>query len=211
MRRAVLAFLSLLLPVGAVSHLATAHPRPPTRTTLAVPSGSHRVPTLALNPIAGTEMAARFVEGTNVAALHAAAALLDARTVYEAAAVRTVRVVAVGYSGAPAAVTYTGDISQVVACIKNAESGNYRESSHPNDGSGAYQFIPHTWRTYFLRWLQTLDDKTRSMIPDFQLAYQADPWVQDAVLAYTLTHGGAGNWSNRYGRDHCTAGLPGGG
>lgn len=97
--------------------------------------------------------------------------------------------------------TNFGDLSSVVQCIKDHESGNYSESSHPSSGSGAYQFIPGTWQTW----------SARAGYGGWSYAYQAPPSVQDAVLAYTLTHGGAGNWSNRWGDDPCTAGLPGGG
>jgi muramidase (phage lysozyme) len=88
-----------------------------------------------------------------------------------------------------------------VACIKGHESGDYGERSHPSDGSGAYQFIPGTWRYY----------AGRAGFGGYALAYQAPPDVQDAVLAYALTHGGAGSWSMKFGNDPCTAGLPGGG
>lgn len=94
-----------------------------------------------------------------------------------------------------------GDLQGVMACIRGAESGNYAESSHPGAGSGAYQFIPGTWRA----WAE------RAGFPGYDYAYQAPASVQDAVVVFTLTHGGAGNWSNRWGNDGCTAGLPGGG
>lgn len=97
--------------------------------------------------------------------------------------------------------TNFGDLARVVQCIKDHESGNYSESSHPGSGSGAYQFIPGTWRTW----------SARAGYGGYMYAYQAPPAVQDAVLHYTLTHGGAGNWSNRWGNDPCTAGLAGGG
>lgn len=88
-------------------------------------------------------------------------------------------------------------LQSVMACIKRHESGNYQEQSHLQDGSGAYQFIPSTWRTW----------SARAGHPGYAYAYQAPAWVQDAVTAYTLTHGGAGNWSNRYGFDPCTEGM----
>lgn len=95
-----------------------------------------------------------------------------------------------------------GGLTGVVQCIKGAESGNYMESSHPGSGSGAYQFIPGTWRTWSAK---------AGFGGQYAYAYQAPAAVQDAVLVYTLTNGGAGNWSNRFGKDNCTAGLPGGG
>lgn len=101
----------------------------------------------------------------------------------------------------PAPQTDFGDLSSVVQCIKDHESGNYAESSHIYAGSGAYQFIPGTWRHY----------SALAGYPGYAFAYQAPPAVQDAVLMYALTHGGAGNWSMRWGNDPCTAGLPGGG
>lgn len=93
------------------------------------------------------------------------------------------------------------DIGSVMDCIKNHESGNYTESSHPNSGSGAYQYVPGTWRTW----------SARAGYPGYDYAYEAPASVQDAVTAYALTHGGSHNWSPRYGNDPCTAGLPGGG
>jgi hypothetical protein len=104
-----------------------------------------------------------------------------------------------------------GSLSSVVQCIKNHESGNYNEASHPGSGSGAFQFIPGTWRAWFGRWRSSLSAAETATVPYYSLAYQAPPEIQDAVLHYTLTHGGASNWSNRFGNDPCTAGLPGGG
>src|SRR5215831_20520203 len=88
--------------------------------------------------------------------------------------------------------------SGVMDCIKAHESGSYSESSHPSDGSGAYQVIPATWRSW----------SARAGYGGYAYAYQAPPSVQDAVVAYMLTHGGAGNWSPRYGPDYCTVGMP---
>lgn len=88
------------------------------------------------------------------------------------------------------------DLMPVVNCIKGVESGNYTESSHTGSGSGAYQYIPSTWKTWFTQWA------TAFQIQDYYaLAYQAPSHVQDGVLVYTLTHGGASNWS---GVDGCT-------
>lgn len=89
-------------------------------------------------------------------------------------------------------------IANVLACIRHAESGDYSEHSHPNDGTGAYQYIGPTWRAW----------SARAGYPGYWLAYEAPPAVQDAVTVYTLTHGGAHNWSPRYGNDPCTVGLP---
>lgn len=86
----------------------------------------------------------------------------------------------------------------VLQCIKDHESGNYSESSHPGAGSGAYQFIPGTWRAW----------SARAGYPGYDYAYEAPPSVQDAVTAYTLTHGGAHNWDSSYGNDPCTEGMP---
>ena len=86
--------------------------------------------------------------------------------------------------------------SGVLDCIKAHESGNYNESSHPGSGSGAYQWIPSSWASW----------SARAGYGGYAYAYQAPAWVQDAVTAYALTHGGAGNWSTRFGNDPCTGG-----
>lgn len=90
-------------------------------------------------------------------------------------------------------------VPAVMGCLKACESGNYAEASHPWDGSGAYQFIPSTWRAW----------SARAGHPGYAFAYQAPPAVQDAVVVYVLTHGGAGNWSPRYGNNPCTIGWGG--
>lgn len=95
-------------------------------------------------------------------------------------------------------------LAGIAQCIKDHESGNYAESSHPQSGSGAYQFVPGTWRHWYGLWR----DAVAFRGSDYPYAYQAPPVIQDAVLVYTLTHGGAGNWSNAYGFDPCTAGMP---
>ncbi len=97
----------------------------------------------------------------------------------------------------PRAATPTAGLSGVAQCIKNHESGNYAESSHPSSGSGAYQFVPGTWR----HWSQLAG------FAGFAYAYEAPPAVQDAVLMFTLTHGGAHNWDPAYGNDPCTVGM----
>lgn len=99
----------------------------------------------------------------------------------------------------------TTDTPTIAACIKACESGNYSESSHTNDGSGAYQFIPRTWRTYFAPWRDEWNAAhPAQQVPYYDLAYEAPAWVQDAVLEYAVGHGGAGNWSPRFGNDPCT-------
>lgn len=91
------------------------------------------------------------------------------------------------------------DIASVMACIRAHESGDYTNASHPPDGaSGAYQYIGSTWRAW----------SARAGYPGYSAAYLAPPATQDAVTAFTLTHGGAGNWSPRYGPDYCTVGMP---
>jgi len=114
---------------------------------------------------------------------------------------------------APQSVSF-GGLAGVVACIKAHESGNYSESSHIYDGSGAYQMIPHTWAYYSTLagygTITVVNGRTQYN-PTWSYEYEAPPSVQDAALMYALTHGGAGNWSMRYGNDPCTAGLPGGG
>lgn len=99
----------------------------------------------------------------------------------------------------PLAVLVAMDTVAVRQCIKDHESGNYAEASNPGGASGAYQYEPATWRTW----------SERAGYPGYAYAYQAPPNVQDAVTDYTLTHGGAGNWSPRYGADPCTVGYGG--
>jgi hypothetical protein len=82
-----------------------------------------------------------------------------------------------------------------MSCIRAHETrGDYTERSHPWDGSGAYQFIPTTWRY----WAQRAGHGT------WRYAYEAPSRVQDAVAAFTLEHGGGGAWSMRFGDDPCT-------
>lgn len=97
------------------------------------------------------------------------------------------------------AVATTGSLDSVVACIYAHESGNFSESSHPSSGSGAAQWIPSTWRAW----------SARAGYPGYAYAYQAPASVQEAVLRYALNHGGAGNWSNKFGNDPCTQGMGG--
>jgi hypothetical protein len=103
------------------------------------------------------------------------------------------------------------DIGNVMVCIRGHESGNYSESGHPNGSSGAYQYEPGTWGTWSVRAGYYSLDSHGNQVPTYTRAYMAPASVQDAVTAYALTHGGAGNWSMRWGNDPCTAGLPGGG
>ena len=91
------------------------------------------------------------------------------------------------------------NVAAVMACIRNAESGDYTESSHLDEGSGAYQFTPGTWEAW----------SARAGHPGYEYAYEAPPAVQDAVTAYTLINGGAHNWDPAYGNDSCTVGWNG--
>lgn len=93
----------------------------------------------------------------------------------------------------------------VIQCIFDHESGDYNESSHPESGSGAAQIIPSTWRTWSVRAGYHNDQGQ----PTYAYAYQAPPEVQDDVVVFMLTNGGAGNWSPRYGNDPCTVGMGG--
>jgi hypothetical protein len=95
------------------------------------------------------------------------------------------------------------DLAPIADCIKQHESGNYSEQSHPGAGSGAYQYIPTTWQHWFAAWASA----TGWSGPQYSLAYLAPPNVQDRVLVYTLRNGGAGNWSNAFGFDPCTQGM----
>lgn len=106
---------------------------------------------------------------------------------------------------APAVVPAT--IASVMACIRGAESGNYSESHNPGGATGAYQYEGATFVTYEGRWAAA----TGYAGPTYGAAYEAPPWMQDAITAYTLQNGGAGNWSEKYGADSCTSGLSGGG
>lgn len=87
----------------------------------------------------------------------------------------------------------------VRTCIHNHESWDPTEHSHLSDGSGWYQMIPRTFRTY----------AARLGITWYAFAYEAPAPVQDAIAAFMLTTDGAGNWSPRYGNDPCTVGMGG--
>jgi len=96
-------------------------------------------------------------------------------------------------------------LENVISCIKEHESGDYMESSHIETGSGAHQIIPSTWRTWSVR----AGFHNNRGQPTYAYTFQAPPSVQDAVVIYMLTNGGAGNWSPRYGNDPCTVGMGG--
>lgn len=100
------------------------------------------------------------------------------------------------------------NLRPVMQCIKDHESGNYSESSHPSSGSGAYQFTPGTWLTWFLKWRASLPADSIYKTSYYVLAFMAPAYVQDHVLVYTLQNGGAHNWDPSYGDDPCTVGLP---
>lgn len=95
----------------------------------------------------------------------------------------------------------------IMNCIKDHESGNYAESSHPSSGSGAYQYTPGTWLTYFLRWRDSLPADHQYKNSYYALAFLAPAYVQDRVIVYTLENGGAHNWDPAYGDDPCTVGM----
>jgi hypothetical protein len=122
--------------------------------------------------------------------------MLDAAKLL-AEAERSARVAAESRAAMRAPVVTSGSLADVMNCIKRAESGNYSESSHPGSGSGAFQFVPGTWRAW----------SARAGYPGYAYAYLAPPSVQDAVTAYTLTNGGAHNWDPAYGADSCTVGF----
>lgn len=90
------------------------------------------------------------------------------------------------------------DLVPVANCVKGVESGDPNEQSHPSSGSGTYQFIPTTWRTWFGRWRVATPAYKG---PDYAFAFLAPWFVQDAVFVFTLRNGGEANWS---GVDGCT-------
>ena len=101
------------------------------------------------------------------------------------------------WSQAPTPPMTGAAVLSVMQCIKDHESGNYTESSHLSSGSGAFQYVPSTWREW----------SAKAGHPGFAYAFEAPAVVQDAVTEFTLTHGGAGNWSNKFGFDPCTQGM----
>lgn len=96
------------------------------------------------------------------------------------------------------------DLTRVVVCIYDHESGDPAEHSHPAAGSGRAQYIPSTWRYWFGRWRAASPNYHG---PDYPLAWLAPGYLQDGVLVFTLRNGGASNWSPRYGNDPCTVGM----
>lgn len=174
------------------------------------------VPETAFEPLTGLNDALRFIAAGNVQKIEDAAVVIQAAKDAEArvgesgrsAQAQTSDQTAFGTrASAPAAVSIVaagitdGVVSSVVDCIHNHESGNPTEHSHIQDGSGSNQMIPSTWRAW----------SSRAGLGGYAYEYLAPPAVQDEVLRFMLTHGGAGNYSMRYGNDPCTAGLPGGG
>jgi muramidase (phage lysozyme) len=87
------------------------------------------------------------------------------------------------------------DLASVMQCIKDHESGDYSRNNHGMSGaSGAYQIIASTWRVW----------SERAGHGGYAAAFLAPPAVQDAVVLFMLTHGGAGNWDPKFGNDPCT-------
>lgn len=87
------------------------------------------------------------------------------------------------------------DLASVMQCIKDHESGDYTRNNHgPSGASGAYQIIKSTWDHW----------SVLAGHGGYAAAYLAPPEMQDAVVVYMLTHGGAGNWSTAFGNDPCT-------
>lgn len=100
----------------------------------------------------------------------------------------------------PPVVSVSMNVADVMACIRAHESGDYTNHTNgPEGASGAYQYMGATWRHWSIA----------AGFPGTSAAYLAAPATQDAVTVYTLTHGGAGNWSPRYGPDPCTVGWGG--
>lgn len=172
-------------PVHAAQIRATA-PAP----VLTVPT-THAAPTTTTTRPA-VDMAA---VGRFVAALHAAA---HHPAVHHTTTSTTVHRRSV--------ITSNTNSSGVAQCVKNHESGNYAESSHPSSGSGAYQFIPSTWRSWSVKAGYGHYDAHGNPVPTYSYAYEAPPSVQDAVFNFAVANGGGGNWSMRYGNDPCTGG-----
>lgn len=118
MRRTLLCLVCTLALVGPTAAVAlTARPSVPVSAP-APPPGPHRVQLLvALNPIAGVEEAGRFVEGANVAKVHAAADLIDARTVYAADAKnRAAAAPRITYSAPPSVPVVSGGAVSSLSC-----------------------------------------------------------------------------------------------
>lgn len=192
MRRAVLSFLALLLPISAAAAEPSQQQTPQTLAATA--------PTAKPGPV----RVRGWYEPPNPWALNAPLRFMQ--KVDENARVKLV--LAVAADNERRQQQRANISSDVAGCVKGAESGTYTESTHPEDGSGAYQFIPNTWRHYYLLWRAALADTDPEKGQDYTLAYMAPPWVQDAVFAYTVANGGAHNWDPSYGNDTCTVGLP---
>lgn len=95
---------------------------------------------------------------------------------------------------APAVVAPTS-IAAVMQCIKDHESGVYTRNNHGRYGaSGAYQIVKSTWDHW----------SVLAGHGGYDQAYLAPRGVQDAVVIYMLTRGGASNWSTKFGNDPCT-------
>jgi hypothetical protein len=165
------------------------------------------VPEMAFEPLAKIGAPLRFIAARNVQKLEDAAVMIQAAKDVEAAQV-PVRAVQGAWRRPPAAVSAISDVvagitdgvlSSVVACIHAHESGNPTEHSHTQDGSGSDQMIPSTWRAW----------SARAGLGGYAYEYLAPSAVQDEVLRFMLTHGGAGNYSMKFGNDPCTQGMGG--
>lgn len=83
---------------------------------------------------------------------------------------------------------------QCVIRHESATAGTY--TARRTDGgtaSGAYQFIDSTWR----------GNLRATGLGTWAHAWQAPPWVQDAVFEWSVRHGGIGNWNGT----HCGYGT----
>lgn len=214
-----LAFASLV----AVLTAACGSPNPQAGQVIVLPDATHR--TVPQPPARETAVRSTMTDTSATTALAAAdaalarqnlivlvdaAAMIAAAQKVETAAVRApappIPRPAAVVSPIPAVQTGM-DVQAVMACIRAHESGNYAEAHNPGGATGAYQYEGTTFRAYEGRWAAA----TGYAGPMFGVAYEAPPWMQDAVTVYALTNGGAGNWSMRWGNDPCTSGLPGGG
>lgn len=87
---------------------------------------------------------------------------------------------------------YPAWVQQDALCVVHHESfssGLWHAQNSSSSASGAYQYLDGTWRTWLAR--AGLSGPAR--------AVWASPVLQSQVFAYTVTHGGQGNW----GPDHC--------
>jgi hypothetical protein len=88
-------------------------------------------------------------------------------------------------------------------CVIDHESRDWPYDGHPRPyqahrsdsgtASGAYQFIDSTWR----------HQSRLAGFPGYARAMLAPPAVQDAVFAFVVLRGGAGNWNGT----HCGYGT----